>query len=61
MNAEKMALIANELIEYVIEMNGLEWTIEFLFNAGYSYTDLIDMDFDQIDVKKVASDIGKIL
>jgi hypothetical protein len=61
MNAEKMALIANELIEYVIEMNGLEWTIEFLFNAGLSYYELIDMDFDQIDVKKVASDIGKIL
>jgi hypothetical protein len=61
MNTEKMALIANELIDYVIEMNGLEWTIEFLFNAGYSYIDLIDLGFEAPTIQQVASDIGKIL
>jgi hypothetical protein len=61
MNNTKKVELCDILIDYVIEMNGLEWTIEYLFAFGLSYYELVDMGFDQIDVKKVASDIGKIL
>jgi hypothetical protein len=60
-NKKIMYDLANDLIDYLIELNGLEWVIEYLFQYGLSYYELIGMGFDEIDVKKVASDMGKIL
>lgn len=61
MTNERKAILADELIDTLIEYNGLDWMIEYLLTSGYKYAELINMQFDGADVQRVASDIGWVL
>jgi len=45
--------LANELIDRMVETDGLSYTINYLLDFGFTKDQLIDMYFDSIDIEKV--------
>lgn len=51
---EKLVAIANELIDQMIERDGLRWTIEWLLCEGHlTGQELLEMEFDIMDIRAV--------
>jgi hypothetical protein len=50
-----------DAVFYLEQLNGVEWTIEFLFGHGFFFNEIVEIGYTEEEVKKVARDIGKTL
>lgn len=41
----------DELLDFLIEMNGVQWTIDWLLDSGYTKEQLIELNFAPEDVE----------
>ena len=48
----KIALL-DELLDCLIELNGVKWTIEWLLDNGYTREQLIELLFNPDDITEV--------
>ena len=61
MNAEKIELTMNELIDYLCEMNGIRWTIQYLYeNCAWTTDELNNAGFEMNDIDIVLEEIGEL-
>lgn len=51
--------MANDLIDHLVEVNGADWTVEYLLISGYSLADLLEFGFGEGLVRAIANQIGK--
>lgn len=61
MNAEMIELTMNELIDYLCEMNGVGWTIKYLYeNCAWTTDELNNAGFDMVDIDDALAEIGEL-
>jgi hypothetical protein len=53
MSEERKTILMNELIDWMIEMEDVAWTIKWILYCGFSEEELEDLGFDRIDIESV--------
>jgi uncharacterized protein YjiS (DUF1127 family) len=53
MSEERKTILMNELIDWMIEMEDVAWTIKWILDCGFSEEELEDLGFDRIDIESV--------
>ncbi len=52
MTTQKMANLGNDLIEVLIEMNGVEWVIKYLIEWGLTIDEMVSIGFIREDLEE---------
>jgi hypothetical protein len=51
--------LANDLIEYLIQANGLDWMVEYLLASNVSLARMLDLGFDEKHIREIAKQMEK--